>query len=104
MVTKTIILLVLYFLQVTLVVCQEYFAKRNQVRSRSRFFGPFEPEPLEKKYQEPEPLGLGVAWKKKSGAEAAKIISRLPSPASALSKSTTGERQKTPLRVVENST
>ena len=35
--------------------------------------GPFEPEPLEKKYQEPEPIG-----KKKSGAGAAKKLDGSP--------------------------
>ena len=57
MVKKTIILLVLYFLQFYLSSLQgkEYFAKLNQVRSWSwsepGVFGPLEPElePLEKK-------------------------------------------------------
>ena len=48
------------------------------------FFGPFEPEPLEKKYQEqePEPLGKEIQepepLKKKSGAGAAKKFAGSP--------------------------
>ena len=50
---------------------KEYFAKVQE----PGVFGPLEPETLEKKYQEPEPLGKKIRsqsrWKKKSGAGAA---------------------------------
>ena len=50
------------------------------------FFGPFEPEPLEKKYQEqePEPLGKKIQepepLKKKVRSQSRYTICRLPSP------------------------
>ena len=59
-VKKTIILLVLYFFfRFTLLVCREKnILPRNRSRSDPGVFGTLEPEPepLEKKYQEPEPL------------------------------------------------
>ena len=70
MVKNTIILLVLYFFcSFTLLVCGEKNILPNSTNSQEPepFFCPLEPEPepLEKKYQEPEPLG------KKSEAGAA---------------------------------
>ena len=54
---------------------------RSQSRSELGAFGPLEPEPLEKKYQEQEPLGKKIRslsrLKKKSGAGAAKKMFRL---------------------------
>ena len=56
MVKKTIILLVLYFFQIYLTSLRgkEYFAKEPE----PGFFGPLEPEPLEKI------PGAGAAWEK----------------------------------------
>ena len=61
MVKKTIILLVYIFCSFTLLVCGEKNILPNLTNSQEPepvFFGPLEPEPLEKKYQEPklEPL------------------------------------------------
>ena len=59
MVKKTITLLVLYFLKfyLTSLRGKEYLPRsRSRSRSEPGVFGPLEPEPLEKKYQEPEPL------------------------------------------------
>ena len=61
---QTIILLVLYFLQfyLTSLRGKEYFAKEPE----PGVFGPLEPEPLEKKYQEPEPEPLGKKIRSRS--------------------------------------
>ena len=81
MVKKTIILLVLYFWQFYLTSLREkeYFAKLNQLSGAGAgFFGPLEPEPLEKKNTSRsrsrtrlgKKSGAGAARKKKSGAGA----------------------------------
>ena len=86
MVKKTIILLVLYFLQ--------FYLTSLIARSRSQFFfGPLEPEPepLEKNTRSRSRLGkksgtgaeAGAAWKK-AGAEAAKKFTGSPALAEAI--------------------
>ena len=50
----------IFFCRFTLIVCGEKNILPNLTNSQESepgFFGPMEPEPLERKYQEPEPLG-----------------------------------------------
>ena len=67
MVKKTIILLVLYFLHFTLLVCGEKNILPNLTNSPESVFWPLGAGAARKKYKEPEPLE-----KKKSGAGADK--------------------------------
>ena len=89
MVKKTIILLFYIFCSFTLLVCGEKNILPNLTNSQESepvFFGPLEPEPLEKKYQEleSEPLGKKISsrsrLKKKSvaGAETTKRLTGSP--------------------------
>ena len=119
MVKRTIILLVLYLFAV---LPYQFAGKKNILpRSRSRsepgVFGPLEPEPLEKKYQEPEPQPKGKKirsrsrLKKKSRAGAAKKFAGSPALLGTTAERIsvvilfyvqfTSLRRKTPLTIVK---
>ena len=78
MVKKTIVLLVLYFFcSFVLLVCGEKnILPRSRSQSEPGIFGPLEPEPLEKKYQEPEPLGKKIRSKSRSRLKKSRSQSR----------------------------